>query len=189
MTVVSTSGQGTPRDQLGRTAAGVLVESGNSTLYTTGTAPVSQSVYGTLLGLRGGDIVTGIALRNNTAAAGSLPTTARFGIADSTGKILALSGNDTALALWPTGANPHALAAPYTVLADGGYFACFVVNGVWGTTPPTPIRQTGSGLIAGALGSAAPEAFVWTGQTDLPIVGNSMTITTAATLGYYIAFY
>lgn len=177
------------RTQIRATAAGIITDNGNISLFANTAAPATQSVYGQLLGLRAGDPVTGVLLRNSTAAAGSLPTTARFGIADSTGKILALSGNDTALALWGLGANPHALAAPYVVPSDGGYFACFVVNGVWGTTQPTPARGTGQTSIGLAFGSNPPENFVWAGQTDLPIVGSSLTLTTSSTLGYYMAFY
>lgn len=177
----------TVRTQIGLTASGVISEPFFAQAVATTAAPVTQTVYGTLNGLRAGDVVTGVFTRNTTAAVGTLPTTARFGIADATGKILARSGNDTALALWPLGPNPHAFAAPYTVLADGGYFACMVVDGVWGSTPPTPLFGA-SNTAYTAFGSAAPLNFAWTVQTDLPAVGAFATLT-ASGRSYYLAFY
>src|SRR3990167_8391695 len=158
------------REQLAQTAMGVISEPFSPELATTSTAPTSQTVYGILVGLRAGDVVTGVLLRNAVAAAGTAPTTARAGLADSTGKILILSGNVGAAASWPVGAMPLAFTAPYTVLADGGYFACFVVNGTWGTTQPTPQRIGASAAANIAFGSNAIPAFAWTGQTDLPAV-------------------
>ncbi len=178
------------RDQLARTASGVISENFHpSATAQVSLAPVSQTVYGILLGLRGGDVVTGVLLRNGVAAAGTLPTLARFGIENSTGQVLALSGDESALAQWPVGANPHPFTAPYTVLADGGYFACFVVNGTWGTTQPTLLRNVGTPLGQTARVGFAPPDFKATAQTDLPAVNASSTITTGIDLGFYMGFY
>lgn len=183
-------GQVVPRTQISTSAAGVISAPFHSTVASTATAPATQTVYGILIGLRAGDIVNGLMLRNGVAAAGTLPTTARAGLADGTGKILALTGNVNALASWPAGAMPLPFAAPYTVLADGGYLACFVVNGVWGSTQPTPILVTNTAAAAlTAYGTNPPPTFLWAGQTDLPAVGASMTITTGSVRGYYIAAY
>jgi hypothetical protein len=143
-----------------------------------------------LLGLRGGTTVTGVVLRNLTAAVGTNPTTARFGIADNTGKVLAIGGNANAAAGWAAGALQFAFTAPYTTLADGGYFACFVVNGTWGSTQPALIRAQNN--VAGplaAIGSNTIPGFSWTGQTDLPAVSSSLTITTPLVQGFYMGFY
>jgi hypothetical protein len=177
------------RERIGLASQGVLSDNGPHINYTGATAPTTQHVFGVLLGLHAGDPVTGIVLRNTTAAAGSLPTTARFGIADSTGKILALSGNLNALASWPAGPCQFPLTAPYTVLADGGYFACFVVNGAWGTTQPTPVRGIASGSSQGALSGAVTPSFEWSGQTDLPAVNASLTLASGISVGYYMGFY
>lgn len=187
MSAEITQAQKVDRTQIAQTATGVISENGSPSVFNGTTAPTTQSVYAVLLGLRAGDVVTGVLLRNPTAAAGTLPTTARFGIADATGKILALSGNVTALASWPVGACPFALTAPYTVLADAGYYACFVVNGTWGTTQPAPIRSSQVNAFQ-AFGSAAPPALTWASQTDLPAVNSSLTLT-GATQAYYMAFY
>jgi hypothetical protein len=175
------------RSQLAQTAAGVISENYPPYVATSSNAPTSQVVFGYLLGLRAGDVVTGILLRSAVAAAGTAPTTARFGIANSAGVILALSGNINAAASWPVGGVLGALTAPYTVLADGGYFACFVVNGTWGTTQPTLNRTSGLAG-SGAVGGNVTPSFSWAGQTDLPAVGNSLTMTSLAN-GQYIGFY
>lgn len=178
------------RNQIETTAAGVISAPFHATVASTATAPATQVVYGVLIGLRAGDVVTGLLMRNQVAAAGTLPTTARAGLADSTGKILALSGNVNALASWAAGPNAWAFTAPYTVPSDGGYFACFVVNGTWGSTQPTPILVTNVGAAAlTAFGTAPPPNFTWTGQTDLPAAGASLTITTGSARTYYLAAY
>jgi hypothetical protein len=130
-----------------------------------------------------------VAMRLNVQAAGTAPTTARAGIADSTGKILALSGNVNAAANWVAGASTFPFASPYTILADGGYYACMLVNGSWGTTQPTALRGAGASGTFGALGSAMLVYGIQTGQTDLPSVGSSMTLSAGGNTAYYMAFY
>lgn len=177
------------RTQVGATSEGLIVETGHPTLYASFMAPSTQTVYGALLGLSAGDSVTGIVLRNSTAAAGTLPTTARFGIADSTGKILAISANLNALASWPVGAMQCALTTPLPISLTGGYYACFVVNGVWGTTQPTPARAGGTAASTTAVGTAPPAGFSWAGQADLPAVNSSLTLTSGMSIDYYLGFY
>jgi hypothetical protein len=178
------------RTQLGATAAGILTENYCSFLGNAPAAPNSGVVFGQLFGLRAGDSVTGIVLRNTVAAAGTLPTTARFGLADSTGRILVLSGNLNTLANWTVGPMLFPFTAPYTVLADGGYFGCFVVSGTWGTTQPTVARfGSPAAALSSAIGGSAPVAFQWTGQTDLPAIAASLTLTTGIGIGFYMALY
>lgn len=134
--------------------------------------------------------MTGLVLRNTVAASGTSPTTARFGLADKTGKILALSANVNASANWPATPMQVPFTSPYLVSSDDGYYGCFVVNGVWGTTQPTPgIFNSSTALLAGPVGSAPSYQFIWTGQTDLPAVGSSLTISTQSTRDYYFGAY
>lgn len=175
------------------TALGLLAQSGDPDTYDQVQAPATQNVYGRLLGLRAGMVVTGVALWNSTPAAGTLPTLVRAGIADANGKMLVVSGNASALAIWDGGRVKLPLAAPYTVLATGGYYVCYVVNGVWGTTPPTPARGSAANYVGyTAPGAPQPglpsEAFVWGGQTDLPAVGASLTTSGTGTT-YWTAVY
>lgn len=177
------------RTQIAHAEQGLITETGDPGNYITFTAPVTQTVYGRLLGLHAGDLITGVVLQNAVAAAGTLPTTVRFGLADATGKIVVLSGNLNALASWPQGKCVFPFTVPYQVLKDGGYFPVFVVNGVWGTTQPTMAR--GSGNAFGTTGRAgfAPSGFAWAGQADLPAIGASLTITSGASLAYYMGLY
>lgn len=177
--------------QLARAAEGVVAENFPPTLANNQSALASQLVFGTLVGIRGGTVCTGIVMRVFTAAAGSTPTTARFGLADSTGKILVLSGNVNAAASWAQGPRKFAFTAPYTTLADGGYYACVVINGTFGSTQPQAL-MTGSGAGAGlvAIGSSAPPTFTWAAQTDLPAVSSSLTLTgTSGSVIFYMGVY
>lgn len=171
-------------------ASGIQAENFDPVLATAGTAPATQKVFGDLFGFSLGQVLSGIVLRNGVAAAGSLPTTARVGIADAKGNMLAISGNLNALANWAAGANLLPFAAPFTIPSDGGYYICFVVNGVWGTTQPTPIRVTGGlGASHGKTPAGVPVSFEWAGQTDLPAVGSPLTLSTGNSVCYYLGVY
>jgi hypothetical protein len=180
-------GAAASRAQILQSAYGVLTDNGLPYFFSTQTALTSQTVFVELLGLRAGDQVVGIKMRNGVAASGTGPTTVRAGIADSSRVILALSGNVNAAATWPVGVVSLPLTAPYTILADGGYFACVVVNGTWSVTQPTPYRAVN---IAGGVADGAFPAisFNWTGQTDLPAIGNPLTNAGTGS-NYYMGFY
>jgi hypothetical protein len=176
---------------------GVLSEPFPATaLVTTPLAPTSQKVFGSPIGLRRGDVVAGIMLRVGTAAAGTNPTTVRFGLADSGGKIVAVSanrgssGSDDAATVFAVGANKVAFSSAYTVPADGLYFAVMLVNGTWGTTQPlVSLISAGANAAMANATSAAPANFEWASQTDLPAVNSSLTITGTSTRTYYLAAY
>lgn len=169
-------------------ALGVQFEPYPVAITSGQTAPTTQTVWGTAVYATAGAVITGIKIRNSTAASGSLPTTARFGLADNTGKILTLSGNVNALTSWATGVDAMPFTTLFTLTYSGIYFPCFVVNGTWGTTQPTPLLGSSSNLGLGADGANPPPAFSWTGQTDLPAVGSSVTLTSAGR-SYYLALY
>jgi hypothetical protein len=172
------------------TTAGVLNETFTPIVGGAGSAPGNGIIYGFLLGLYAGDVVTGILVRNSVQVAGTLPTTVRFGIADSTGKMLATTGNQNALVNFPGGACPQPLSAQYTALTNGGYFACGFRSGAWGTTDISLLRgESGQPQFVNAFGANATPGFDWAGQADLPTVGNSLTLTTGPGQGWYIAFY
>lgn len=179
------------RSEIALNAMGLLWESDSpGSFSSTGNAITSQLVIGRLAGLRAGDVVTGIALKLPVAAAGTAPTTARFGLADSTGKVLVLSGNLNAASNWTLGTAAFPFTAPYTVPADGGYYACWVVNGTWGTTQPTVAKcQTANAASFTAFGSNVALGFQWSGQTDLPAVGSSLTVTSGISVPLYTALY
>jgi hypothetical protein len=170
---------------------GVQAEPFSPAVCTFGSAPATQLIFGTSIYLVNGATITGIKMRLTVAAAGILPATARFGLLDHTGKVLVRSGNLTALANWVTGVCPFPFTAPYVIPSSGIYIACFVVNGVWGTTQPTPLCTaiTEQNLALAADGSSPPFMFGQSGQTDLPAVGSSVTLGTASARTYYLAPY
>lgn len=177
------------RQALSQSVAGILVEN-YAPEAAQGNTPASGTVHGTLLGLLNGDTITGIMVRNSQAAVGAgVPTTVRFGIADSTGKMLAISANVNAAANFPQGACGIPLASPLPITADGGYYACFIINGAWTTAAQFLAVQTTTAASLTAFGSNPPPVFGWAGQTDLPAVGASLTMTAGPSHGYYIAFY
>jgi hypothetical protein len=181
--------QPTTNDQLKLTGSGVITETESPANHTTGVAPTSQQVAGRLIGLRAGQVVTGIVLRNIVAAAGTLPTTVRFGLADNTGKILVLSNNLNALASWGQGPLQFPFTAPFTVPVDADYFPVFVVNGTWGTTQPTPARLGATQWSINPLPGARPLAIAPAGLTDLPAINSSLTLTASTNVIYYMGVY
>lgn len=162
---------------------------------TSASLPGTQNLSAAAIYATAGAIITGIKIRNGVAAAGTNPTTVRLGIADLNGKILAVSGNygtggtNNATTVFALGANAIPLSAPLTLTYSGIYFPCFVVNGAWGTTQPTPIFSAGTGTPFGADGVNPPVCFSWASQTDLPAVGSSLTMNGLTGRVYYLALY
>jgi len=182
-------GSSDTRPQIALTAGGLITETFPASVTSGNVAPPTGAIEASMVGFLAGDVVTGIVIRNSTAAAGSLPTTCRFGIADSTGKMLILSGNLNALANWGTGLLQFPFTSPLTISVTGGYYLSFIVNGTWGTTQPTPIVGASASLAAGAVGASPPLYGAQTGQTDLPAIGNSFTLNPTLGRGYYMAAY
>jgi hypothetical protein len=147
----------------------------------------TQAVFGVSVALRRGDVVTSIGGVVTTAAAGSLPTTVRAGIANSAGMVLALTGNVNALANWALGPQLWPLTAPFTVPADGIYYLVIVKNGVFGTTEPQMLTVTTADATQGAGFTAIRRSWTWAAQVDLPAVNSPLTITAATTLQRYLA--
>lgn len=175
----------TDRTQIGLNALGLL----NETFPPLGTvgaqAYTSQAIYGSLLGLRAGDTVTGIAMAIAVAAAGTGITHGRAALLDVTGKVVARSADLNTAASWTLGIT--SLPLSYVVPADGGYYACYFLNGAFGTTQPTFWRgNTVSNTVLTALPGAAIPAFVQVGQADVPAVGSNVTITVTSNFGWYM---
>lgn len=153
-------------------------------------AGITQKVFGQSFGLQGGEVITGIGLGCNNAAAGTAPTTARFGLTDSTGKVLVLSANLNAAASWTTGRPLFPFTpGPFTIPADGAYYGCFVVNGTWSVTQPSIGFNNNISTYVAALAGGIVPAFGWAAQTDLPAIGASVTLTPAVTPIYYMLLY
>ena len=182
--------RGASREQIRQKASGVITENMHPGAPSGTAAFTSQQVNGFLVGLRAGDVVTGIAVRVAVAATGTNPTTVRVGLADSTGKVLVLSGNLNTSALQATGAAQLAFSAAYTVPTDGGYFALVFVNGTWGTTQPTVIKSGATTAAYSALSGALLPSIGIAAQSDLPSVGASLSsITTPIGFSPWVGLY
>jgi hypothetical protein len=179
-----------PRSQVELTAQGVLAENYPVVVANSTGAFATQVVNGFTVGLRAGDVVTGITLRLAVAASGTAPTLARFGLAGPDAKIVALSADQGAAANWVQGPCRFPLTTPYTVQAEGGYYPCLLVNGTWSVTQPTSARLTaGSQFTMIALAGFVAPSFQWAGQTDLPAIGAALTITAGGGSSYYMGVY
>jgi len=175
------------------TGIGILTENFNSLLGSNATAPATGTVWGVTFGLRAGQVVTGIKLRNQVAAAGSKATLARFGLAQWTGAAMNMIGPQSAdlsaAANWPLGECPFPFSSTYTVPTTGAYMGCFLVVGTWGTTQPTPVRAATNGNAQTSTAPDAPVGIQWAGQSDLPAAGSPLTLTTGLGTPYYMALY
>lgn len=193
MGLVPTSSKGSQNpsyaDQLAL-ALGVQFQTANPAVLAATTAWTTQQIRGTALYATAGALLTGIKMRCGVAAAGTTPTTARLGLADSAGKILVVTANVNAAASWPAGVATFPFTAPYTLLASGAYFPCLCINGVWGTTQPTPLNAQGpAGTALVADGANPPVSFLMTAQADLPAVGASLVLTASSNLCYWFGLY
>ncbi len=167
---------------------GLCAESTPLSQFIAGAALTSQQVQGVCVGLRAGAVVTNLATCLTVAASGTAPTHMRMGIADSTGKILGVTADTTAAASWTIGVVSLALSASLTIPTSGLYIVCLVQNGAFSVTQPSFARVVAVDASQNAaIGSNPPRAFQWAGQTDLPAVNSSVTLTAASTFTFWAA--
>jgi hypothetical protein len=167
------------RQQAMCNALGITSENYRATVANNSGAFPSQRIQGSLLGLCAGDVVTNLVFAVAVAAAGTAPTLIRCGLLDKTGKVLAVTADLSASAIWTT-ANAYAVAplsAPYTVPATDGYYVASVQNGTFGTTNLAVLIWTVTAGFDTAIGSGVPVGFNQDSQTDLPAVNSSVTMT------------
>lgn len=125
-----------PRSQLALTARGLISEAFPAAAASgAALALTSQRIYGVLLGLRAGDVVTNIVVTVATIATGTTPTGLYVALLSTAGTRLVVSANLKASSIWTTAIGPveAPLSGPYTVLTDGGYYACVLMDGAFGT--------------------------------------------------------
>lgn len=163
------------RDSLRNWARGFLAQP-----YETGMAgfnaltPVSQTLYGALIGLLKDDWVTNILVPVVTAGAGTVPTSIKVALYDSTGARVAVSSELKASAIWtPGGVTTYAVAplsAPYQVLVSGGFYACFLQDSTaaWSVTAMQIGRGAGTGGQQGSVGTGVPASVTMAAQTTPP---------------------
>lgn len=151
-------------------------------------ALTSQTIYCVAVPYRRGQVVTNIGWYIAQLAAGVTPTGIFCGLADATGKLLAQSANVAASAVWTAtlGLFGVALAAPYTVTADGLYYHVILENGAFGTTVLGLGRAAqlgGTYQVAGVGSRLAATGGV--AQTALPANGSSVVLASAGQLPLY----
>lgn len=167
---------------------GLCAESSPLSGFVAGTALTSQRVQGVCVGLRAGAVIDHVATCLTVAASGTSPTHMRMGLADLTGKMLAVTADTTAAATWLIGVVSLALTAAYTVPTSGLYIIALVQNGTFSVTEPSFATQTAVDASQNAaVGSNPPRNFQWAAQTDLPAVASSLTITTPSAYTFWAA--
>jgi hypothetical protein len=140
------------------------------------------------VGCRGGDVLTNMLANVTTAGVGTTPTLIRQGVADSTGKVLAVTATSQASAVWTTGnaVASVALTAPLTLPSDGLYYLCMIEVGAFGTTP-MQLRKIGNPANIGAVPGFPRPMAAQTGQADLPAVNSSITLGSSSAEPFWFA--
>lgn len=157
------SGSKTDRGQVAQTARGVIAETFPVFAANGTAAPASGDVRGSLVGLRAGDVVANITMNVNTI--GATLTHAQFALYKKDGTLLANSADSTASFTGAAGNVTLAMATPYTVPADDGYYVALFTSG---TTPPTMRTGTSGTALFSAIGSGAAAGVNFASQSSLP---------------------
>lgn len=131
----------------------------------------SQLVYGSLMGLLAGDLVTNICVEVNQAATSTAPTGIYVGVYGKDGTQLAISGNLKSSSIWTAGTGIVAapLSAAYTIPSDDVYYFTFLMNGSFAGTALHLIKSSGVGsAIVAAFGSGSFPSVGQSSQATLP---------------------
>jgi hypothetical protein len=168
--VVTPPGSIAPLTAISLTARGLITETWSPYINPNNQAPGTQTLYGTLVPLRGGQIVSNVVICVATAGTGTPPTGFFVALYTTTGVQLGVSANqNTSTVLTTQGYGALPLITPVTIPADGGYYPCFLQNGTFGGTTVAYIRTANStGGQSGQFGSAARPVVKQTGQATPP---------------------
>jgi hypothetical protein len=175
----SSSGGSGSRGDDALLAAGLLTENTELMNCSTQSALTAGTIYGMLVGLKEGDVVSKlvVCVGSGVAAAGTPPTMIKMGLVSSAGVVLALTANEASNPAWPTaGPLPLSLLTPYEVTDTGGYRVVILQVGSWSSSQAQLVKGSVVGVnqaapVPGALRRWASHG---TGQTDLPAVGASL---------------
>jgi hypothetical protein len=143
------------------TAQGLVSENFPRSAMASSQLTISGTAYFMSMGLLAGDVVTKLNILVTTA--GASMTLSKVGLYDSSGTLLASSA-DQGTAWQSTGLKQISLSSPYTVTADGGYYAAVVAIG---STMPILTRGFNFGPSDG-VGSGMKPYGTQLSQTDLP---------------------
>jgi hypothetical protein len=180
-----------PLEEILRTGLGIKSWSHDPNMGSGGTAPTAGTVYARALALRKGQSISNLLFQVTTGGAGTVPTSITCGLADSTGKIVALSGELKASAIWTPAAGSGLAVAPltasYTAPADGLYYVVFLQVGAWGTTQMV-LGKGVNNVAPGGIGTTVFGTGGTTGQAALPAVASSIVggIVTTNGIDYFV---
>lgn len=131
--------------------------------FTAQTLTGGQPCY-TAINLAAGQVVSNVTFWSHSTAAVT-PTHQLFGLADSTGKIVATSA-DALTAAWAANASKTlAMVAPYTVPADGIYYIAIALTAgtlptLAGVTPVAPMVLATPAVAFSDTANATTMAFI-----------------------------
>lgn len=139
----------------------------------------SQTIYAASIGLKAGQVINKVLLGIVTAATGAQPTGTFVGICDSTGLMLAQSGNLKADPGWTAlGFNAFNLSGPLVVPATGLYYVVFLQNGTFGGVNQQLANNLGAAAVLTTVDGVMLCATGGIGQIALPANGNSLALAT-----------
>lgn len=164
------------RDAQRRKGMGLIGENYNLSTSALTSVLATGVIYGVAVGYNAGDVVTRLVYAQSVESSGAV-TLVRAGLADINGVMLATTA-DVHATFAAAGSNMKevALSSPYTIPSAGLYYHTIIAVGAG--TMVTLSRGANNGGFAGTLtGATGREYWSWTGQTDLPTVGNSLTFT------------
>lgn len=151
------------RADLALNAAGIIAETVSLTTLrdVPGTVATAASTFAGMVGLRAGDVITGMTYYCITSAGSGL-TLVKMGVATKAGVVLGKTADFHGTLA--TGINTVALTTPLTIPTDDGYYLCFTAVG---TTGPTLVRGVAAPINLPALNGGSVRASVVGTQTDL----------------------
>jgi hypothetical protein len=170
------------RENAANRAMGYYAETVPCNAAGAASVSISQRVYGVAIGLLAGDVVSNLIVAcnviNNTA------TNTKLALASSGGTIL-VSSAECSATFGSTGKKVVPMTAPYTVTADGLYYALFLNVA---STGASMFRAHGGGNAFQAVTGGVAAMVNQDSQADLPAVGAAATLAASANaFGYWIA--
>jgi hypothetical protein len=157
------------RGQATLASRGLIAENFAIAAATAGLAPTSLTIYGGLLDLFAGEVVTNIVVCTSTVGVGAaIPTLIKLGLLDTSGNLLGSTANVVTDTGWTTlGSKGYALTTPFSVTTSGTYIPVFLQNGTWSTPLQLARSNNTSGTGTKMAGKLAPFITASTTATDL----------------------
>lgn len=174
------------RSQILNTAQGFLSSTSPPIAARTTAIPTVNAASGTLvmslLGLRGGDLVTNLICNVQTVGTGL--TFAKLGLFSSTGTFLAATASVSASFNSGTGFKIIPLTSPYTITSDGGYYVGYLQYGSGATGATLAIQTGNTAAMVQPSGTVPRAAAQVANQTD---ISGNVTLADSAASAWWFA--